>query len=137
MLYQYTIVKIHFYIGIDNTWEKEGTLSEYIDKAKSQGITESLLMPVPNANLMLYQSISACKDSDIKLHFVPLVHPVLDTIDYLEQLIIFFRPVVNMDKICFDLDYPWNVVSYDNQLAVEVTMIIFIVTFTANKLLIL
>lgn len=132
------IIDCHSHIGTDNTWEKKGTLLEYIDKAKSQGITESLLMPVPMpiisigqyrvtpimigtdgendyivqgiensnggygipiaknpyqyANLILYQGIVAYKNAGIKLHFIPLVHPIFDTIEYLELLIISFNP---------------------------------------------
>ena len=48
--------------------------------------------PYQYANLMLYQRIAVCKNSNIKLHFIPLVHPLFDTIEYLEQLIISFNP---------------------------------------------
>ena len=133
------IIDCHSHIGTDNAWEKTGSLLEYIRIAKSQGITESLLMPVPMpiisigqyrvtpimigtdgendyivqgvenssigygipiaqnpykyANLLLYQSIDACKNAGIKLHFIPLIHPVFDTIEYLELLLISFNPI--------------------------------------------
>ena len=46
-MHKHRIIDCHSHIGLDNTWEKEGILLEYINNAKSQGITESLLMPVP------------------------------------------------------------------------------------------
>lgn len=49
--------------------------------------------PYHYANAILYQKIAAYRRNDIKLHFVPLIHPVFDTIEYLEQLIIFYEPV--------------------------------------------
>ena len=133
------IIDSHSHIGIDNTWNLAGSLSEYISKASKIGITESFLMPVPMpiigigrykvipiaigsdgendyivqgvenqkeirgipvaqnpyqyANAILYQKIVTYKEADIKLHFVPLIHPLFDTIEYLEQLIIFYEPV--------------------------------------------
>lgn len=41
------IIDSHSHIGLDNAWNIEGSLDEYIKKTKELGIKESILMPVP------------------------------------------------------------------------------------------
>lgn len=133
------IIDSHSHIGLDNSWDIEGKLKEYIKKASEIGIKESILMPVPMpvikisnykiipvmlgtyknehfivkgisdskpirgllvdnnpyhfVNKILYQSISAHKNSNIKMHFIPLTHPLLDDIEYLEKLYYEYKPI--------------------------------------------
>ncbi len=49
--------------------------------------------PYKYANEILYQKISKQKDANIRLHFVPLTHPLFDTNEYLEELINNYKPV--------------------------------------------
>ena len=60
----------------------------------SKGLRGTLINqnPYTYANMILYQQIASC-NTDIRLHFVPLVHPIFDTINYLELLILCFKPI--------------------------------------------
>lgn len=49
--------------------------------------------PYQSINLQLYQKIAEYGESDVKLHFVPLIHPCLDTTEYIEMIIKTYNPV--------------------------------------------
>lgn len=49
--------------------------------------------PYQYANELLYHKISTYRDGNLDLYFVPLIHPVLDTTEYLESIIQKYNPV--------------------------------------------
>ncbi len=61
------------------------------DKIEEKGILVNN-NPYQYVNELLYQQIKRNKSS-IKLHFIPLIHPLFDTKEYLEQIINKYNPI--------------------------------------------
>ena len=48
--------------------------------------------PYQLANIITYQKLADLENSEIDFHFVPIVHPYFDTLEYLEYVIDFYSP---------------------------------------------
>lgn len=124
------IIDCHSHIGYDLGCQ-EASLDGYLDMSSKQGITDSLLMPVPNqiymennqqklylrwkyvnGKIIYYSDYYTGKienpyfitndnlfkrlnfqNTDVDLYFVPLIHPLLDSFEYLEFIKRKYNPV--------------------------------------------
>ena len=85
-------VPCHIIMGkIILTWKYEN--GSFIDLSEVEEINDRKLQnPYKEVNYEYYKSVSKFRD-DVKLYFIPMIHPRLDTPKYLEKLILDMNPI--------------------------------------------
>lgn len=71
-------------------WESNGRKINYLKRIRSEKelkIVENPINPYAQANQQLKEKIDKYKKKEIILRYVPLIHPTLDTLDYLDELL--------------------------------------------------
>lgn len=74
-------------------WEYTNTGFSYYKETIGKNKEPIYQNPFKVANQLLYQTIMGHCNEDINLYFVPIIHPALDTVEYIEQLITRYKPI--------------------------------------------
>ena len=74
-------------------YEGEYFMLEMVKDRKGLRLSVTKENPYKFVNEILYRKIKYNKNQDILLHFIPLIHPVFDNIDYLEEIANKYNPV--------------------------------------------